>query len=46
LGFAYSSYVEILDGFAKEWGFSPTDELFNFFGAGFFLAQQVIMKAP
>src|SRR3989339_1238344 len=42
LGFAYSSYVEILDGFAKEWGFSPTDELFNFFGAGFFLAQHYV----
>ncbi|TAL68941.1 MAG: DUF2279 domain-containing protein [Bacteroidetes bacterium] len=42
LGFAYSSYVEILDGFGANWGFSPTDELFNFIGAGYFLAQHYI----
>ena len=42
LGFAYSTYVEILDGFGANWGFSPTDELSNFVGAGFFLAQHYI----
>ncbi|MCL5991297.1 MAG: YfiM family protein [Bacteroidetes bacterium] len=42
LGFAYSTYVEILDGFGANWGFSPSDEIANFFGAGFFLAQHYI----
>ncbi|MBI5324125.1 MAG: DUF2279 domain-containing protein [Ignavibacteriae bacterium] len=42
LGFAYSSYVEILDGYGANWGFSPTDELFNFIGAGYFLAQHYV----
>ncbi len=37
LGLAYSTYVEILDGFAVDWGFSPTDFYSDLAGALFFL---------
>jgi hypothetical protein len=39
MGFGYQLYVEIMDGFGKNWGFSPTDVLFNGIGAGLFIAQ-------
>ncbi len=38
-GLAYQTYVEVGDGFAGDWGFSPTDFYFDAFGAGYFLAQ-------
>ena len=39
-GLAYQSYVETEDGFAKDWGFSPSDWYFDAIGPIFFLAQQ------
>ncbi len=38
-GLAYSTYVEILDGFAVKWGFSPTDFYSDVAGALFFVGQ-------
>lgn len=38
-GAGYQTYVEVGDGFAGDWGFSPSDFYFDVFGAGFFLAQ-------
>ncbi|MCX7879502.1 MAG: YfiM family protein [Ignavibacteria bacterium] len=37
LGLGYSTYVEILDGFAVEWGFSPSDFYSDLAGGLFFL---------
>ncbi|MGE5352218.1 MAG: DUF2279 domain-containing protein [Acidobacteriota bacterium] len=39
LALAYQTYVETEDGFAKNWGFSPSDWYFDAIGASFFLAQ-------
>jgi hypothetical protein len=39
LGLAYQTYVEIEDGYAKNWGFSPSDAISNAIGAGYFVAQ-------
>lgn len=38
-GLAYQTYVETEDGFAKNWGFSPSDWYFDAIGPIFFLAQ-------
>ena len=38
-GLAYQTYVESEDGFAKTWGFSPSDWYFDALGPLFFLAQ-------
>ncbi len=35
-------YVEIEDGFAKSWGFSPGDAIANILGAGFYVARNRI----
>jgi len=40
--FAYQSYVEIEDGFAHDWGFSPSDIYFDFLGPAFYLAQHYV----
>lgn len=37
LGFGYTAYVEILDGFAKDWGFSPSDFYADISGTIFYL---------
>lgn len=37
LGLAYTTYVEVLDGFSKDWGFSPSDFYADLAGAFFFL---------
>lgn len=42
LAVAYQSYVEIEDGFATDWGFSPSDFYFDFLGSTFYLAQQYV----
>ncbi len=42
LGLGYSTYVEILDGFAVEWGFSPSDFYSNLAGGLFFLGYSYI----
>lgn len=39
MGIAYMTYVEVNDGFAKDWGFSPTDAISNVVGVGYYLAQ-------
>ncbi len=41
-GVAYQSYVEFEDGFAKTWGFSPSDWYFDFIGPCFYLAQHYV----
>jgi len=42
LGLLYQTYVETEDGFARDWGFSPTDWYADAFGAMFFVAQHYI----
>lgn len=37
LGLGYTTYVEILDGFSREWGFCPSDFYADIAGALFFL---------
>jgi len=39
MGLGYMSYIEILDGYSKGFGFSPTDYYFDILGSGYFLAQ-------
>ncbi len=41
-GCAYQTYVEVNDGFAKQWGFSPSDWYFDAIGPIFFLAQHYV----
>jgi len=42
MGLAYTLYVEIEDGFATNWGFSPSDAIANVVGSSFFVAQSKI----
>lgn len=39
MGALYQTYVEVEDGFATGWGFSPSDAIANVAGAGFSVAQ-------
>lgn len=39
LGLSYMTYIEILDGYSLDFGFSPSDFYADVLGAGFFLAQ-------
>ena len=41
-GCVYQTYVEVNDGFAREWGFSPSDWYFDAIGPTFFLAQHYV----
>ncbi len=41
-GLAYQTYVETEDGFAKQWGFSPSDWYFDALGPLFFLSQHYV----
>ncbi len=41
-GLAYTTYVEILDGFGKNWGFSPSDFYADVVGAGLFIGQYYV----
>ena len=41
-GIAYQTYVETEDGFAKDWGFSPSDWYFDAIGPIFFLSQHYV----
>lgn len=41
-GFAYLTAIEVLDGFSKEWGFSPGDEIANIIGPSLFIGQQFL----
>ncbi len=40
MGLSYQTYVEILDGYGKGWGFSPSDFYMDVAGAGLFVAQR------
>lgn len=40
-GAAYLTVIEILDGFSKEWGFSPGDMAANVLGSGLYLGQEL-----
>ncbi len=42
IGLSYSTYIEILDGFGTNWGFSPSDFYSDVFGAAFFIGQHYI----
>jgi hypothetical protein len=42
MGTAFMSYIEIEDGFARGWGFDPTDEYSNIAGAALFAGQQYL----
>lgn len=42
LGIAYQTYVETEDGFAKDWGFSPSDWYADVAGSLFFIAQHYV----
>lgn len=42
MGILYTTYVEVMDGFAKDWGFSPSDFYFNIAGSIFSLLQHFI----
>lgn len=42
MGLAYGMYVEVEDGFARQWGFSPTDAIGNVVGTGFYFGQQYV----
>lgn len=39
LGLLYNTYVEMEDGYATNWGFSPSDEIANFCGSSFYILQ-------
>ncbi len=41
-GLTYQTYVETEDGFAKAWGFSPSDWYFDALGPLFFLSQHYV----
>jgi len=41
-GLAYQTYVETEDGFARDWGFSPSDWYFDAIGPIFFVAQHYV----
>lgn len=42
LGLGYTTYVEVLDGFSRDWGFCPSDFYADVAGALFFLAYSKI----
>ena len=42
MGLVYMMFVEVQDGFAKNWGFSPTDAAANCAGVGFYVAQHYV----
>ncbi len=44
LGWAYLMIVETMDGFSKEWGFSPGDFTANTIGSALFIGQQLAWK--
>ena len=41
-GLMYQTYVELEDGYARDWGFSPSDMVSNTLGAGYFVAQHYV----
>ena len=43
-GLIYLTAIEVLDGYSKEWGFSPGDEIANLLGSSLFIGQQLLWK--
>lgn len=43
-GFILQSPIEILDGFSKEWGASPTDAAANAVGSGLLIGQELLWE--
>lgn len=42
MGLVYQGYVEVMDGFGKNWGFSPSDMYADIAGFGYYLAQYYV----
>jgi hypothetical protein len=42
IGLGYQFYVEVMDGYGKNWGFSPSDAMMNAVGAGYVVAQHFV----
>lgn len=42
MGLAYQTYIEVMDGYAENWGFSPTDFYADLAGSGFFILQHYV----
>jgi len=42
MGFGYTLYIEILDGYGTNWGFSASDMIANTLGSGLYLAQNYV----
>ncbi len=42
LGLGYSTYIEVLDGYGKNWGFSPSDFYCDIIGTAFYVAQYYV----
>ena len=44
LGFTFSTAVEVMDGFSKEWGFSWGDMIANGTGTGLYIGQELLWE--
>lgn len=42
LGLSYSTYVEIMDGYGEDWGFSPSDFYMDLTGSAFYYLQTYV----
>lgn len=42
IGFAYLNYIEVMDGYGANFGFSPSDVLLNSTGVGFYVLQNFV----
>ena len=42
MGLAYQGYIEVMDGFGKNWGFSPSDMVANTAGFLYYMAQYYV----
>lgn len=42
VGFIYLNYIEIMDGFGENFGFSPSDVILNSTGVGFYILQNYV----
>jgi hypothetical protein len=42
LGFLYLNYIEVMDGFGENFGFSPSDVALNSTGIGFYILQNYV----
>jgi len=42
MGLSYLTYIEIMDGYGKDWGFEPSDFYFNLLGSIYFVSQHYL----